>query len=67
MKNYKLTEDEFITLMSYHLRLKNNAIGDLQYGIENKYHQEFLDYYQKEIDSFNQFADKINAKFNTNF
>ena len=67
MKTYKLNEEEFNTLMSYCLRLKNNAIGDLQNGIEQNYHQEFLDYYKKEIERFNQFEDKINAKFNTNF
>lgn len=67
MKNYKLTEQEFITLMSYSLRLKNNAIGDLQNAIEQKHHQEFIDYHQQEIDKLNQFEDMINAKFNTNF
>lgn len=67
MKNFKIAEDEFITLMSYHLRLKNNALGALKNALkENSWNQELIDFYIKEIDEMNSFADKLNAKVNTN-
>lgn len=67
MKTYKLTEDEFVTLMSYHLRLKNNAIKNLQYSTDNNHAKELINYYQREIDTLNEFADRMNEKFKTNF
>ena len=64
MKNYKLNEEEFVTMMCYWSRLRNDAQRNL---LDAKYNQELCDYYQKEIDSLNAFADNINIKFKTNF
>jgi len=67
MKNFKLNEQEMIQFMSYVLRMKNRLIGDLEDGKKNNYHEEFINYYQKEVDEINNFEDSINSKFKTNF
>ena len=67
MKNFKLSEQEMIQFMSYLLRMKNFLISDLEDGKKNNYHEDFIKFYQKEIDEINNFEDSINSKFKTNF
>ena len=66
MKSYKLTHEQFQTLMTCQLMLKNRTIQDRETAIEEG-KKELVQYYDKEINELNMFADEINIKFNTNF
>jgi hypothetical protein len=63
MKNFKLTEEQFILLTTNSLTLKNNYICE----IVKAEHQELKDFYQKEIDRINELFDSLNFKLKTNF
>jgi phage-related tail protein len=63
MKNFKLTEEQFILLTANSLTLKNNYIREM----DKAEHQELKDYYQKEVDKINDLFDQLNDKFKTKF
>jgi DNA-directed RNA polymerase specialized sigma54-like protein len=63
MKNFKLTEEQFILLTANSLTLKNNYIREMN----KAEHQELKDFYQKEIDRINELFDSLNFKFKTDF
>jgi hypothetical protein len=63
MKNFKLTEEQFILLTANSLTLKNNYIREM----DKAEHQELKDFYQKEIDRINELFDSLNFKFKTDF
>ena len=62
MKNFKLTEEQFVLLNANSLTLRNNYIREM-----DKAEQEVKDFYQKEIDKINELFDLLNSKFKTNF
>lgn len=62
-KNFKLTEEQFILLMSNSNRLRNILINEMK-SSKNDF---VIDYYQKEIDSINELFDSINGTLKTNF
>jgi hypothetical protein len=63
MKNFKLTEEQFILLTANSLTLRNNYIREM----DKAEHQEVKDFYQKEIDRINELFDSLNFKLKTNF
>ena len=63
MKNFKLTEEQFVLLTANSLTLKNNYIREM----DKAEHQELKDFYQKEIDRINELFDSLNFKFKTDF
>jgi DNA-directed RNA polymerase specialized sigma54-like protein len=63
MKNFKLTEEQFVLLTANSLTLKNNYIREMN----KAEHQELKDFYQKEIDRINELFDSLNFKFKTDF
>jgi len=63
MKNFKLTEEQFVLLTANSLTLRNNYIREM----DKAEHQELKDFYQKEIDRINELFDSLNFKFKTDF
>ena len=63
MKNFKLTEEQFILQTANSLTLQNNYIREM----DKAEHQELKDFYQKEIDRINELFDSLNFKLKTNF
>lgn len=63
MKNYKLTEEQFVLLTANTNSLRNYFIKEM----ENDEFTEVVEYYQKEIDKINSLFDELNLKFKTNF
>jgi DNA-directed RNA polymerase specialized sigma54-like protein len=63
MKNFKLTEEQFVLLTANTLTLRNNYVKEV-------YQTESLilkDYYQERIDEINSLFDELNLRFKTNF
>ena len=63
MKNYKLTEEQFVLLTANTNSLRNYFIKEM----ENDEFTEVVEYYQKEIDKINTLFDELNLKFKTCF
>ena len=63
MKNYKLTEEQFVLLTANTLALRNYYIAEMD---ETEY-TEVKVFYQKEIDKINSLFDELNLNFKTNF
>lgn len=72
-KKFTLTEEQFIMLTSYALRLRNNLCSEMRNAqrdadeYPNPFAEMLANYHQKEIDGINETFDSINAKFNTDF
>jgi hypothetical protein len=72
-KKYTLTEEQFIMLTSYALRLRNNLCADMRKAkrdsdeFPNPFAEMLTNNYLKEIDEINETFDSLNAKFKTNF
>ena len=62
-KNFKLTEEQFVLLMSNSNVLRNRLINEM----ESSTVDILKDYYQKEIDLINELFDSINSTLKTNF
>jgi hypothetical protein len=63
MKNYKLTEEQFILLNANTLALRNYYIAEM----DKTEYTEVKVFYQKEIDKINSLFDELNLNFKTNF
>ena len=63
MKNYKLTEEQFILLNANTLALRNYYIAEM----DKTEYTEVKVFYQKEIDKINSLFDEMNLKFKTSF
>ena len=63
MRNFELTEEQFVLLTSNTNFLRNNFIREMN---ETDY-VELKDFYQKEIDKINSLFDELNLQFKTNF
>ena len=63
MKNYKLTEEQFILLNANTLALRNYYIAEM----DKTEYTEVKVFYQKEIDKINSLFDELNLKFKTCF
>ena len=63
MKNYKLTEEQFVLLTAHTLTLRNHFVKEMEQaeGLIMK------DYYQERIDEINVLFDELNLRFKTNF
>ena len=63
MKNYKLTEEQFVLLTAHTLILRNYFVKEMEQveGLIMK------DYYQERIDEINVLFDELNLRFKTNF
>jgi hypothetical protein len=72
-KKYTLTEEQFIMLTSYSLRLRNNVCAEMRKAERdrdespNPFAEMLTNHLQKEIDGINETFDSLNAKFKTNF
>jgi hypothetical protein len=62
-KNFKLTEEQFVLLMSNSNVLRNRLINEM----ESSTVDILKDYYQKQIDLINELFDSINSTLKTNF
>ena len=63
MKNFKLTEEQFVLLTANTNSLRNNFIREMN----NTEFTAVKVYYQKEIDRINALFDELNLKFKTSF
>ena len=63
MKNFKLTEEQFVLLTANTLTLRNNYVKE----IDKTEYTEVKEFYQKEIDKINSLFDELNLRFKTNF
>jgi hypothetical protein len=63
MKNFKLNQDELISLTSNSLMLRNH----FTFEMNKSQNEEVKNFYQKEIDNINKLFDILNVKFKTNF
>lgn len=63
MKNYKLTEEQFVLLAANTLALRNYYITEM----EQTESIILKDYYQERIDEINSLFDELNLRFKTNF
>lgn len=62
MKNFKLSEDEFILLTVHSNMLKNHFIDEMN----KSQHEEVKNFYQKEVDNINRLFNTLNQKFKIN-
>lgn len=63
MRNFKLTEEQFVLLTANTLSLRSHFIKEM----ENDEFTEVVEYYQKEIDKINALFDDLNSTLKTNF
>lgn len=63
MRNFELTEEQFVLLTANTLSLRNNFIKEM----EDTEYTGVKEYYQKEIDKINTLFDELNFQFKTNF
>ena len=63
MKNFKLTEEQFVLLTANTLTLRNNYVKEM----DKTEYTEVKEFYQKEIDKINSLFDELNLRFKTNF
>jgi DNA-directed RNA polymerase specialized sigma54-like protein len=63
MKNFKLTEEQFVLLTANTLTLRNNYVKEM----EQTESIILKDYYQERIDEINSLFDELNLRFKTNF
>jgi hypothetical protein len=63
MKNFKLTEEQFVLLTANTLTLRNNYVKEM----EQTESLILKDYYQERIDEINSLFDELNLRFKTNF
>jgi len=63
MKNFKLTEEQFVLLTANTLTLRNNYVKEM----EQTESLILKDYYQERIDEINTLFDELNLQFKTNF
>ena len=63
MKNFKLTEEQFVLLTANTLTLRNNYVKEM----EQTESLILKDYYQERIDEINSLFDELNLRFRTNF
>lgn len=63
MKNYKLSEEQFVLLTAHTLTLRNHFVKEM----DKTEYTEVKEFYQKEIDKINSLFDELNLKFKTNF
>ena len=73
MKKYTLTEEQFIMLTSYALRLRNNVCAEMRKAERdsnespNPFAEMLINHLQEDVDGINATFDSINDKFKTNF
>lgn len=63
MKNFKLSEEQFVLLTANTISLRNHLIKKM----EDTEYTVVKEYYQKEIDKINTLFDELNFQFKTNF
>ena len=63
MKNFKLSEEQFVLLTANTLTLRNNYVKEM----EQTESLILKDYYQERIDEINSLFDELNLRFKTNF
>lgn len=63
MKNFKLSEEQFVLLTAHTLTLRNHFVKEM----DKTEYTEVKEFYQKEIDKINSLFDELNLKFKTNF
>lgn len=63
MKNFKLSEEQFVLLTANTLTLRNHFIREM----DKTEYTEVKEFYQKEIDKINSLFDEMNLKFKTSF
>jgi len=62
MKNFKLTEEQFVLLTANTLTLRNHFVREM----DKTEYTEVKEFYQKEIDKINSLFDELNLRFKTN-
>jgi hypothetical protein len=63
MKNFKLSEEQFVLLTAHTLTLRNHFVREM----DKTEYTEVKEFYQKEIDKINSLFNELNLRFKTNF